>query len=144
MGVVKSIEIWMDTHHPKWLDLLRVILGIILFAKGVMFINDREIIITMLEDSQVEFISFMIAHYVIIVHLFGGVLISVGLLTRLSILFQIPILIGAIIFVDLPRAFISINSDLGFAVLLLFLLLFFFFYGSGPLSVDCYLKKQKD
>ncbi len=141
---VESIKKWADTHHSKWLDILRMILGLILLAKGILFVSDRDIIISMLQGSHVEFISIIIAHYVIIAHLFGGFTITVGLLTRLSIAFQIPILIGAIIFVDLPKAFTSFNSDLEAAILVLSLLLFFFFYGSGQLSVDNYLSKQKD
>jgi uncharacterized membrane protein YphA (DoxX/SURF4 family) len=144
MSLIKNIEVWANEHHPKWLDLLRIILGIILFVKGVLFVSDQDIILSMLKGSQIEFISIIIAHYVILAHLVGGITIAVGLLTRLSIAFQIPVLMGAIIFVDLPRAFSSINSDLTLAVLVLCLLLFFFFYGSGSLSVDNYLSKQKD
>ena len=140
----KNLENWADTHHPKWIDVLRIVLGIILLAKGILFISDREIILSMLAESSIKFISITIAHYVILAHLFGGLLIAIGLITRIAILFQIPILIGAIIFVDLPRAFQSVNSDLGFALLVLCLLIFFFFYGSGPLSVDNYLKKKED
>lgn len=140
----KSLEQWADTHHPKWIDILRIILGLILFAKGIIFISDREIILSMLAESRIEFISIIIAHYVILAHLIGGVTIAIGLLTRLSILFQLPILLGAIIFVDLPRAFQSVNSDLSLAVLVFCLLIFFFFYGSGPVSVDYYLKKKED
>lgn len=144
MGIVKNIEVWADEHHPKWIDLLRIMLGIIIFVKGILFVSDQDIIIAMLQGSQIEFISIIIAHYVILVHLVGGLTIAVGLLTRLSVAVQIPVLIGAIVFVDLPRAFTSINSELTLAVLVLCLLLFFFFYGSGPLSVDNYLSKQKD
>ena len=144
MGYFQNIERWVDAHHPKWLDILRIILGIILFTKGVLFISDREVIISMLAESQIAFISIIIAHYVILAHLLGGLTIAIGLLTRISILIQIPVLAGAIIFVDLPRAFRSVNTDLGYAVLVLCLLLFFFFYGSGPLSVDNYLKKKED
>ncbi len=143
-GFAKNLEHWADTHHPKWIDVIRMILGVILFTKGVMFVSDREIILSMLAETSIEFISIIIAHYVILVHLLGGIAITIGLLTRLSILLQIPVLIGAIIFVDLPRAFQSVNSDLGFAALVLCLLLFFFFYGSGPLSVDNYLKKKEE
>ena len=140
----KNLERWADTHHPKWIDLLRIILGLILLAKGIVFISDREIILSMLAESKIEFISIILAHYVILVHLLGGITIAIGLLTRLSILFQLPALFGAIIFVDLPRAFQSVNSDLGLAVLVLCLLIFFFFYGSGPISVDNYLRKKED
>jgi len=45
-------------------------------------------------------------------------------------------LIGAVFFINIPKGFIAINSELGFSILVLFLLLFFLIYGSGPLSED--------
>jgi hypothetical protein len=63
---------------------------------------------------------------------FSNKVVSMSTITRIAILFQIPILIGAVIFVNLPKGFFAVNSELGFSVLVLFLLVFFLFYGSGP------------
>lgn len=144
MKVISNIESWADSHHPKWIDFLRVFLGIVLIAKGVSFIGNTEQIVVMLKDSSIEFISITIAHYVIIAHIMGGILIAIGLLTRIAVLFQIPILIGAIIFVNISKGFFALNSDLPFSVLVLSLLVFFLIYGSGPLSVDNYVKNHID
>jgi uncharacterized membrane protein YphA (DoxX/SURF4 family) len=67
-----------------------------------------------------------------------------GLLTRVAILFQIPIVLGAIIFVNLPKGILSFNSEMELSILVLFLLVFFLIEGSGPLSVDEYIKKHPD
>ncbi len=142
MKVISNIEHWADEHHPKWIDIVRIFLGLVLIAKGVSFLGNTEIIVQMLQNSTVEFLSIAIAHYVIIAHLMGGILISVGLLTRIAVLFQIPILIGAIIFVNLSNGFFAINSDLPFSVLVLTVLIFFLIYGSGPWSVDNYIQKH--
>ena len=142
MNLVQRIEDWADHHHPKWLDILRILLGLLLFGKGLYFIGDSDIIVNLLKGSSIEFISIVIAHYVALAHLIGGVMIIAGLLTRVAIAFQIPILIGAIIFVNITRGFFALNSDLPLSVIVLFLLLFFFVYGSGPISVDYYLKRH--
>ncbi len=142
MKVISNIEHWADQHHPKWLDVVRIFLGLVLIAKGISFLGNTELFVTMLQNSTVEFLSITIAHYVIIAHLMGGILIAIGLLTRIAVLFQIPILIGAIVFVNLSKGFFAINSDLPFSILVLSLLIFFFIYGSGTLSVDNYIKKH--
>ncbi len=142
MKLVSNIESWADSHHPKWLDIVRMFLGLVLITKGISFLGNTELFVTMLKNSTVEFLSITIAHYVIIAHLMGGILITIGLLTRIAVLFQIPVLIGAIVFVNLSNGFFAINSDLPFSVLVLSLLIFFLIYGSGPLSVDSYIQKH--
>ena len=90
--------------QPKWFIILRVILGFILFWKGISFIHDSSRLGEMLHssgiglfDTNVETIALIITY----VHLLGGLLIAVGLKTRLAAIIQIPILIGAIIFVNM-------------------------------------------
>ncbi len=144
MKAISNIEAWADAHHPKWLDIIRIFLGLILIVKGISFLGNTELLVAMLKNSTVEFLSISIAHYVIIAHLMGGILIAIGLLTRIAILFQIPILIGAIVFVNLSKGFFAINSDLPFSILVLSLLIFFLIYGSGPWSVDNYIQKHVD
>jgi putative oxidoreductase len=142
MNTIEKIGYWGDHHHTKWLDLLRIGLGAILFAKGLYFISDTFALAEMLKNSRFEFLSFMIAHYVAFAHLVGGILIALGLLTRIAILFQLPILIGAIAFVNASRGFFSINFELEISLVVLFLLILFLIYGSGPLSVDFYMRKN--
>ena len=142
MKAISNIEHWADAHHPKWLDIIRMFLGLVLIGKGISFLGNTELFVQMLSNSSVEFLAISIAHYVIIAHLMGGILITIGLLTRIAVLFQLPILIGAIVFVNLSQGFFAINSDLPFSVLVLTLLVFFLIYGSGPLSVDNYIQKH--
>ena len=40
MVITRKIEHWAESHHPAWLDLLRMCLGIFLFMKGIVFISD--------------------------------------------------------------------------------------------------------
>ena len=144
MSTLSAIERWSENHHPVWIDFLRMILGIFLMAKGATFISHREQIEWLLVNHHLDFLIFITTVYVILFHLGGGLLIAAGLITRWAVAFQIPVLIGAVFFVNLPRGFTSINSELGFSIITLALLIFFFFYGSGNYSLDYYMKNHKD
>ena len=145
MSIIKRLEVYRETYHPIWLDVLRIILGSLLFIKGVQFVGDTETLKEVIfRKVDFEFRSFLVFHYVGFAHLVGGVLIAIGLITRAAILFQLPILIGAIVFINASKGFFSIDSELGFSILILFLLLFFLAYGSGPLSIDAYMKRHKN
>jgi uncharacterized membrane protein YphA (DoxX/SURF4 family) len=144
MYSLHKIESWADQHHPKWIDFLRILLGLILIIKGIAFIWNKDEVFLMVHSSTMEFLSFIIAHYVITAYLVGGLAVTSGFLTRFAILFQIPAVLGAIIFIDIHKGLFALNSDLVYSILILFLLFFFLFYGSGNYSVDYYLKKARE
>lgn len=145
MNWIHRIETWGNKHHPKWLDILRVLLGVIILWRGVVFVSDTAALQQMIDDSRFGEVSFWLAHYVAFAHLVGGMLIIVGLLTRLAVIFQVPILIGAVFFVNLQSGLFSSNSsELWFSVLVLFLLLFFMVEGSGPWSIDEYMRRHPE
>ena len=145
MNTVLKLESWADHHHPKWIDLLRVVLGIIFIIKGIALIDHREQVIQMMEKSNIDLFTFSLSsQYVIAFDLAGGLLIVIGLLTRLICLFQLPIVVLSIIFINYHQNLFALNSELGYLVLILALVLFFLFYGSGPISVDNYISKHKE
>lgn len=76
--------------------------------------------------------SMMMSNYIAFAHMLGGVLLILGVLTRFACLIQLPILLGAIFFVnsDLYRPF----SALILPVLTLLLLIMFLVLGNGKLS----------
>src|SRR5690349_13477140 len=102
MNLIQRVEYWGDHHHPKWLDILRIALGLFLCFKGIEYANNMSQLMTLM-SNRVPFSDFMtiiLVHYVLFAHLFGGFLLIVGLLTRIACIIQIPILLGAIIFVN--------------------------------------------
>jgi len=145
MNIVHKIENWGDTHQSKWLSVLRMILGIIIFFKGLFFIQNTEALDAMIANSKVSIYAVALTHYVALAHIMGGLLILIGLVTRLAILFQIPILVGAILFINAQKGFFSIHSEseLGFSILVLALLLFILVFGSGKLSLDSFMRKHE-
>jgi len=146
MTPIDKLVSWGDHHHPKILDLARMILGIILFIKGIQFLNKaaylRDLIIeTPAVEQPPEVISAIII-YVTYVHLVGGAAIFLGLFTRLASLLQVPIVFGAVFFVNFLSTFV--NTELWLSVLVLGLLVMYVIIGSGPLSLDRVIKEYVD
>lgn len=123
--------------QPAWYVLLRIILGIILFWKGIVFIRDTELLRTLIDRSGIGFfaqyhdaISFIVAY----LSLLCGLFIFCGLFTRTSCIVQIPILLIAILFINTSR--LDDTFEIILSVATLILLLFFAIKGSGTLSAD--------
>lgn len=146
MNVVEKVEHWGDMHHAKWLDILRIGLGLLIVSKGIAFISDTEAQISWITRANSFGFSgmmvLMLVHIVAFAHLAGGVLIALGLVTRFAAVFQIPILVGAVFFVNLTRGFSVLNSELWISFTVLMLLIVFWVVGSGPYSVDEWMKKR--
>jgi len=136
MNLFKKIDAWSEKHHPKWLDILRILLGAVIFVKGYFFIKNTDELLAIMNNSKFPWVSLILAHYVAFAHLVGGFLIAIGLLTRIAILFQLPILIGAVVFINAQQGFFSGSSELMFSIIVLAMLVFFLIEGSGPWSVD--------
>lgn len=143
MNIIQSMERWGDTHHPKWLDIIRVVLGVFLTLKGIDFINHMDRLIELMTQSKfLGSLSLgLLAHYIVFAHLVGGALITAGLLTRLACLVQIPILIGAVFFINSSAGILAPYDALWLSVIVLLLLVLFLIAGSGPFSVDEQMKK---
>lgn len=146
MNIVRKIEHWGDAHHAKWLDFLRIALGLVIFGKGVSFVSDTTLLQNLITQNNVfGFSGMMISvaiHLVAFAHLVGGILITIGLVTRFAVVIQIPILLFAVFFVNSIQHFSAVNSELWLSVVVLLLLILFWIMGSGPFSVDESLKSK--
>ncbi|HSD63995.1 MAG TPA: DoxX family protein [Ignavibacteriaceae bacterium] len=141
----QRIEAWADHHHPKWIDYLRILLGIILLLKGIALVVNREQVLINMDLSNIDVFSFLVtSQYVLVFYIAGGILVAIGLLTRVIVLFQIPILIATIIFIDYHKGLFALNSELIYSILILGLLIFYLIYGSGKFSVDYLIGKSKE
>ena len=146
MNFINRLERWGDAHHPKWLDVIRIILGIFLMLKGIEFVDNMDKLSAIISASG--FLGAMsttvIVHYVIFAHILGGILISFGLLTRLACIIQVPILIGALILINTNASIFQPYTERWMSLLVLVLLGFFIIEGSGPISVDDYMKNHPE
>jgi putative oxidoreductase len=146
MNIAKKVGAWGDRHHPKILDLMRIVLGAFLLAKGLIFLNNSGYLRYLILESGAikgspEMIS-AILYYVTYMHVLGGGLIIVGLFTRLWSVLQLPIVFGAVFFVNITAPYI--NSELWLSILVLALLIVFAIFGSGPLSLDRLLMNSRN
>jgi uncharacterized membrane protein YphA (DoxX/SURF4 family) len=141
MGLVHKIESWGDTHHPGYIDILRIALGIFLLLKGIAFMQNTNYLKELIENQDTlifpSSLLMAIVYYVTFTHMVGGTLIAMGILTRLSCLLQIPIVVGAVFLVNIFES--PINGELSLSIIALVLLCIFTIIGSGPVSLDKYL-----
>ncbi len=146
MNLVQEIEHWGDDWHSRFTDIIRICLGLFIIMKGVLVINSRDAIYDLLYNNDTFAFSGLllaaIIHYVVFAHIVGGIFLAIGLLTRFAAVIQIPVLLGAIFFVNIAKGFTALNSELWLSVLVFLMLLMFWVIGSGPLSVDHHLKRS--
>ena len=138
MNVITNIEGWGNSHRPGWLDIFRIILGAFITYKGIEFMANLESLKQTAENVNLMFTGASLAHYIVFAHLLGGPLIIVGLYTRIVSLIQIPILVGAIIFVNYPQGFLSLGNhmELEVSVGVLVACIVFVVFGAGKFSID--------
>ena len=132
---------WADAHREYWLDCVRIYLGLGLLARGLLLITNTSTgyFVDLLQRSGQSWItSGILLHYVMVAHFVGGLLLTIGFLTRWAALAQIPILIGAVFFVHRQDGLFALGQSLEFSALVLFLLTLFAIAGAGKLSVDYY------
>jgi putative oxidoreductase len=146
MNMVRRIEHWGDLHHPKWLDFVRILLGIIILTKGVIFISNTSVQQSWLfSNSRYEFSGLMamvIIHVVAFAHVIGGIMILFGLLTRLAVVIQMPILLGAMFFVNATRGLTFMNTELWLSVIVFLMLVLIWIAGSGTFSADSWINES--
>lgn len=138
-----NILAWFKENRDMWIEALRIYLGLGLMLKGLQFIFNQKLAEEIAGEVGIPFFQFLSMHVVILVHLAGGFLLAIGLLTRVAALIQIPILIGAIFFVHLRQGLFQKSQDLEYVILVLFLLVVFVGYGGGRLSVDYLLERRR-
>lgn len=142
MNVIHRIEKWGDTHHPRFLDIIRILLGVFLLLKGLGFMDNTANLKTLIETradiTVAPWLLMLLVYYVTFVHMVGGTLIAMGILTRFSAIMQIPVVFGAVFFVNMLQS--PFNTDLASSVVALILLVLFAIIGSGRWSIENYLK----
>lgn len=134
---------WLVSNRHIAIEFLRIFLGGLLFIKGYFFIENINEIYGLIEENM-EYSSFLIAHYVAIAHLVGGLMLLFGLYTRLASIVQLPVLIGAVFFIDAQDTMLATGSQFEYSLVVLVLLLVFIVYGGGKWSVDHRVIRKKN
>lgn len=144
MNKLEWCKVWLRAHEDVFIDLVRIYFGCGLFVKAFHLMGNRDYLLEAISDSGGSWFGpAAIAQYVITVHLIGGALLALGLVTRLAALMQLPVLLGAIFAVYLPRmATMEPRQNLEFTALVCFLLALFSVFGAGRFSVDSIIARK--
>lgn len=131
--------VWAEAHRELWLDCIRIYLGLGLFARGVLMITNTSpgYFVDFFERAGQSWLGpGILMHYVMMAHFVGGLLLTIGFLTRIAAAVQIPILAGAVFLVHRQDGLFALGQSLEFSALVLFLLVMFTVSGAGKLSLD--------
>lgn len=142
MKLREHLNLIDNRDHPKWMLVIRVALGLSLMVKGIHFIQKNTLIREVFRESLILKNYLWLQTFIPWINLLGGVFIAIGLFTRLSVLFQIPILFGAIFFVHAKNGVYQGESNLFFSIIILVLLFVFIIQGGGKTSLDRAIKKK--
>ena len=169
MNWIDSMVPYRVPERNNWIHYLRIILGAFIVYKGIFFTIGTDVLfnsITILLEtlsplstgsemvnisifSEVSMnltsiIGTILLTYVIAAHLIAGSLLIFGLYTRWVCLSQIPILLGAILFVNFPLNSLNpaIYLELGTSIIVLLGLIFFFLMGASVNSLDELRRKE--
>ena len=132
MSWYRKIIDWQWANNSLPTEIVRIFLGLALFIRGWLLWMDPSPINLFLEETSVP----GLLQYITFAHMLGGLLLVIGLFTRIAALIQIPILTGAVFVVHLREGLVSPQQSLELAGLVLFLLLVIFAFGPGKLSMD--------
>ena len=139
MKIIKKLNKWANSHAYYPIDILRIALGVFLVFKGLHFFENPGQLEVLLKGFD-EYTALMwTVHYIGIFHFVGGIMIVFGLLTRLSLIVQLPIFLGAVILNFIAS---SHTQNLLESSIVLLVSIFFIFYGSGKHSADYDLKME--
>ncbi len=138
MKMLTKIQDWGDRNHPMWLDLFRILLGLVLIWKGVLFAYNLGAFTALMMHSGIgTAVSISIAaHLIIGLHIVGGFFLVIGSHTRFFCLLNLPILLVAVFFVNLSANVFKPYSEFWLSCLVLAGLICFLIEGDGVISVE--------
>ena len=132
-----------STSQPRWLTIVRIILGFILFWKGINFIRDSSDLQLMLQrmsigviDKNTEWIAFSYYLYKFI----GRSLHRRRAFYKNFMCYPDSHTYCAVFLWNTKHGLNQSNSELVLSIIVLILLIFFAIKGSGVLSADEYFR----
>jgi putative oxidoreductase len=129
--------------QPRWLTILRIALGLILFWKSVNFIRDTAAAKMLIERTGIALFSQnsdVLAFVISYLGLLCGLFIAVGLLTRIACIIQIPVLLVAVFLINIRYIGEGV-FEFVLSIITLLLLILFAIKGSGNISLDSYFRR---
>jgi len=137
MKTLDKIQDWGNQHHPKWLDIFRIALGMVLIWKGVAFMLNLDVLADFLRETGLtdqigtSVLLTLLTYGIIGLHIVGGVCIALGTQTRLYCLLNLPILLSAVFLVNLRENIFKPYSEFWLSTFVLLAIICFFIEGDG-------------
>jgi len=103
MRIFNETVEWLNTNHDIAYSIIRMFLGAALFVGGLILLSDPAAISKLAGLNNL----YWWFSYITIIHIVAGLLLTLGLLTRIAALLQIPILAGAVFFIHLNQGLMS-------------------------------------
>ncbi|MCH8035409.1 MAG: hypothetical protein IH950_16845 [Bacteroidetes bacterium] len=139
MKLSNEIVKWFNTNHNLAYSLISIFLGVALFARSLILLSNLAAISELAGQNNL----YWWYSYINIIHLIGGLLLTLGLLIRIAVFLQIPILVGAVFFIQMWQGLMTEEQSLLLVVLVLVILIVYSFFVSISLSLDNYFYKRK-
>ena len=118
-------------------SILRVVLGLTFAVHGWQKFNEWTIAGTQAAFFEMGIpLAAIAAPFTAAVELVGGILLIVGLGTRVVAALQVLVALGALVLVHLSAGFFAADGGIELVLLLAAAALFFALAGAGPLSAD--------
>jgi len=131
------------SRHRVIFFSFRILLGLMLLYKGIQFLHDEVIIKEVVSENDWLSRFSMLPFIIPWIHLIGGFFILIGLYTRISILVQIPLAVGAVIALYNSDGSVY-GSEMIFAISILVLLTIYLIFGDGFYSWKKLIRKEKE
>lgn len=144
MNLVHEIVRWEQPRRNTIVLIARIVLGMIIALKGILFLSDINRLFNLIEASRLDWFAMSgWVWYIAVSSLFCGVLIILGLFTRFALILQLPILVGAVFFINPSVNGVRFNAEFFLSLLALILLIRFLIRGPGEISMDVYRRRYQ-
>jgi uncharacterized membrane protein YphA (DoxX/SURF4 family) len=144
MAQKHPVKEWISANRDLVWELVRIYLGFALVVKGFAYMFHHRELAAAMEATGVPLGGPGLAELVALTHIAGGLMMTLGILTRTGAAIQIPNLLGAVFFVHLKEGLFTQGGSLEFAMLVLFLLCIITLVGAGRLSIDWFFSEHKE
>lgn len=144
MNLAHTILKWEQSKHKLFVLFFRVLLGVIITFKGIIYLGNLTSPDSLVQHGALyRFAESFWVYYAALASLICGILIITGFLTRVAVIMQIPVLIGAVLFINPGDHVFALNGKLAVSLAVLGMLTYFFLKGPGEMSMDNYLRNQE-
>ena len=134
------VDRWSDKHHPYVLEYIRIAFGIVVMIMAFSFTLKKDLIDGIVANANWPYLTRGMIQAVNFGQVVLGIMIALGLFTRVTSMLLIPLLIATIALLSTLAGFLPIYSQISMYLFFLVASMFFMVYGAGHYSIDHFRK----